>query len=121
ELGFSFTTAQIKGEAVREGILKQNEAMTPGIKAQAMFGLLMQQLGFYQEKAALHAGDLSNKQFQLDAQWTNAKTTLGQGLTPALTHLVSAMIRGLRVTGDVVHALRGFKNTVVAVGLASIA
>lgn len=91
QLGFAFSQQQIQQEGVREGFLKTGEALTPQTKALGVYGLLVQQLGFFEAQAAKHTGDLTNRQHQLNATTENTRTTLGSLLTGPLAKITGGL------------------------------
>jgi len=89
ELGFTFSSLEIKQQAVKDGLIKMTGTVTPAVKAQAIYSLITKNLGYYQGLAAKHSGDLINKQRQLSAEWALAQQRLGKELLPAVTKAVT--------------------------------
>lgn len=130
-LGIAVDQTQIKFAAVRLGLIKTTkDAITPAIRAQALYGLATAKLSTYQQQAKAHMGDLANVQLRLSAEWKNAKDTLGTALLPEITKLTKAFADWLekiqrtgqlqravntafRVTATAVHSIRIAVETVV--------
>lgn len=90
QMGIAVDTAGIKQEALKQGLIKtKDDAITPAIKAQAIYGLATAHLADFQKQAADGSGDLANQQRILSAEWANAKESLGQALLPAMATLVT--------------------------------
>lgn len=110
QMGIVLDSTTIKREALREGILKEGQAITPAIKAQAIYALATKHLGEFQQQAAAHSGDLVNKQRVLTAEWDQAKEQLGTALLPAVTQLVTVLANNLpeaiRVTTAIMKGLK---------------
>lgn len=85
QLGFAFDPLQEKTEALKLGLITTTQqALDPGAKALAIYGLLTQNLGTYQDQAATHANDAYNVQKRLSAEWDHAKELLGTDLLPQI-------------------------------------
>lgn len=91
QLGFAFSQAQIKAEALSEGILKSGQAVTPAAKAQAIYALVTKNLAGFQDQAARNAGDFTNQQHKLAAETDNLKASVGKLATGPLTALVTEL------------------------------
>lgn len=92
QLGFSISTVDIKNEALKEGLIRQKEALTGAAKAQAVTALLTKDLARLQGQAAANSGDLTNKTEQLRAKLTNLETDMGKLARGPLTALVSGLL-----------------------------
>lgn len=106
QLGFAFSQAQIKQEALREGILKTGQAITPAIKAQAIYALVTKNLAGFEDLAAQHSGDLANQQHKLHAQVTNLETSVGELATGPLTALFAALNQNVGAALKLVDAFK---------------
>lgn len=96
QLGIVVDAATIKQEAFKLGLISSvKDAVTPAIRAQAIYALATQNLGEFQRQAAAHAGDFTNQQRKLNAEWENAKEQLGQALLPVMTKLVTVLAENL--------------------------
>lgn len=85
QLGFAFTPVQIKNEALQLGLIKTTkQALDPGARAIAIYGLATKDLSGFQAEAAKHSDDAYNVQKRLSAEWDHAKELLGAGLLPEL-------------------------------------
>lgn len=124
-MGIVVDSTTIKTEALRLGILKQGQAMTPAIKAQAIYSLATKHLGEFQQQAAVHSDDLVNKQRVLSAEWDQARQQLGTALLPAITALVTVLADNLpgaiRVVTSLVKGLRPLFDEWKAIMLAVVA
>src|SRR5262249_53192501 len=91
QMGIVADSATIKRTALRLGLIKEHQTLTPATKAMAIYSIATQNLGLREQQASAHSGDLAVQQAKLHAQWVNTKTTLGKFALPAL----SALNRGL--------------------------
>lgn len=92
QLGLAVDASQIKLAALKLGLISTTkDALTPGIKAQAIYALATANLGSFQAQALKHAGDYVNVQRRLSAEWDRAKEILGTALLPAFTRLVTSL------------------------------
>lgn len=91
QLGFAFSQAQIKQEALTEGLIRGKQALTPAAKAQAIFALVTKNLAGYEDQAAQHSGDLANQQHKLRAETHNLEANLGKLVTGPLTDFVTEL------------------------------
>lgn len=90
QLGISTDQTQLKIAAFKLGLTGSvTEALTPATRAQAIYAVATAHLAEFQAQAAAHGGDLANVQRRLAAAFDNAKDTLGRGLLPAMTRLVT--------------------------------
>lgn len=90
--GINLLESEVKAYALRAGIIGIGEQMTETQKVQARFGLLM-------ESTAKTAGDfantsdgLANSQRILQASFKNLQARVGEGLTPVMAKIVSALV-----------------------------
>lgn len=87
-LGIVADSATIKQTALKLGLIKTDkDAITPGIKAQAIYAIATAHLGQRMAEAKKHAGDWSNVSLRLHAQLSNLKEEVGAALLPAVTFL----------------------------------
>lgn len=92
QLGIVVDTAGIKQEALKQHLISTvKDAITPAIKAQAIYGIATKHLADYQTEAAKHSGDFANQQRVLSAEWANAKDRIGADLLPAMTKLATGL------------------------------
>jgi len=89
-LGILLDAATIKQKALEIGLIKSTkEALTPAIKSQAAYALIL-------EKGEVAMGDFArtsdsavNTQKQLAGQWDDIQTEIGTALLPAFTSIVT--------------------------------
>lgn len=91
QLGFAFSQAQIKAEAIKEGLIGVNDALTPGAKAQAIYALATKNLSGFLDQAKASSSDLTNQTHILDARISNLETNMGKLVTGPLTGLVAGL------------------------------
>jgi len=111
ELGIVVDAHSIKQEAMKQGLIAtEKDALTPGQKALAIYGLATKDLGTIQTQAAAHSDDLLNKQRVLSAEWSNAKDRIGKELLPVMASLAAFLADNLpaafKVVGDAVTGLK---------------
>lgn len=88
--GVLLDDASMRNEALRLGLVKTTkEALTPQQKVLASQSLIFKQTKDAQGDFARTSGGLANQQRILTAQWENAKTTIGKGLLPVVTRLLT--------------------------------
>lgn len=90
--GFAITAADIKAEALREGTIRQGQALTGSAKALAITALVTRNLASIQAQAAANSGDLTNKEHVLGAEIANLEEKMGSLVTGPLTSLVGGMV-----------------------------
>lgn len=110
QLGFAFSNVQIEQEAVRLGALKTGQTLTPTAKAIGVYGLLVQQLGFYQQQAAKHSGDLVNQEHRLSAQTSNTEGAIGSLVKGPLAKVVGGLADAEEATGKWITGLEHNKG-----------
>lgn len=95
-LGLAIDSTQIKFAAFKLGLISNvKQALTPAVKAEAVYALATAKLGPLQAQAAKHAGDLTNVQARLSAEWKNAKDALGGALLPEFAKLTRELTNWL--------------------------
>jgi hypothetical protein len=93
KLGILLDAATIKNKALSMGLIKNTrDALTPAIKSQAAYALIM-------EKGATAMGDFArtsdsatNASKQLSGQWEEVQIQIGEALLPAFTALVTHLV-----------------------------
>ena len=93
KLGILLDAATIKNKALSMGLIKNTrDALTPAIKSQAAYALIM-------EKGATAMGDFArtsdsatNASKQLSGQWEEVQIQIGTALLPAFTALVTHLV-----------------------------
>jgi hypothetical protein len=90
--GFAITAAAVEQEALRSGLAKTKADITPAIKAQATYGLILKQTGAAAGDFARTSGGLANQQRIATAEFENAKAELGAGLLPVQLQLTKAFV-----------------------------
>lgn len=125
QLGIALSTTQEEAYAALHGIsASATTALTPAQKAEAIFGLATQKLGYDMQQAQKHSGDLTSVTFKLKAELSNAEDALGKALLPTVKKYVTELADWLqkmeksgrlqRDFNDVVHTTAGIVKDVVA-------
>lgn len=92
ELGISFTAADVKREALRMGLIKSTkEALEPATKAQAIYSLMVQQGGKYNDYFAKTADSLSGQMKILQAETADTAAEVGKSLLPVARQAVGTL------------------------------
>lgn len=91
KFGVDLSDATLKQEALKEGMVIHNGVLTASQKAQVAYSLIMQQTKTAQGDFARTSGGLANQQRILTANWDNAKASLGAGLLPIMTKVVTIL------------------------------
>lgn len=90
--GVNMNDATLKVEALKLGLISStSEAMSPAIKAQAAYALILAQTTTAQGDFARTSDSLANRQRQLAANMENLRATLGEALLPAMTAATGGM------------------------------
>jgi hypothetical protein len=116
--GIDLSDATLKQEAMREGLKINNGVLTAGQKAQVAYSLIMAQTKTAQGDFARTSGGLANQQRILSAQWDNAKASLGAGLLPIMTKVVSVLANWVP---KIVDFVQHNQTLVTVLGLAAAA
>jgi hypothetical protein len=81
--GVNMNDATLRTQALKDGLISNTkEAMSPAVKAQAAYALILAQTGTAQGDFARTSDGLANRQRILSAQWTDMKAKLGAQLLP---------------------------------------
>lgn len=113
QLGLAVDPAAMKIQAFKMGLIATTtSALTPAVRAQAIYAMSIAHLGEFQKIAAKHSGDLANQSLRLSAEWSNAKDMLGTALLPVFTRYTTKladwlerMIHSGALQRDLNHAL----------------
>lgn len=90
--GVNLNEATLKQKALELGLIRTTkQALDPAAKAQAAYALIFEQTTTAQGDFARTAGGLANQQRTMNAQWEDAKASLGEGLLPIMTDLAGVM------------------------------
>lgn len=127
--GVNLNDATLKAKALELGLSDGKATLDANAKAQAAYGLIMEQTTLAQGDFARTSDGLANQSKILGAQWTELTTTVGNELLPAVTGFVSFMnddgIPALATAGgvakDVALAIGGLPAPVKAAAGAFIA
>lgn len=82
--GVNLNEATLKQKALELGLRATGATLDPAVKAQAAYALILEQTTTAQGDFARTSDGLANQQKTLNAQWTNAKAELGEGLLPVM-------------------------------------
>jgi hypothetical protein len=90
--GVALSEARLKEEALAQGLIKSTkEALTPAMKSQATYGLILKDTTLAQGDFARTADGVANKQRIMSAQWDDAKAKIGQALLPVMEALIPVL------------------------------
>lgn len=119
QLGISIDQGQVKIAAFKLGLIASiKDGITPAIRAQAIYALATANLGTFQEQARKHAGDLSNVQRRLSAEWSNAKGIIGDGLLPVFAQYARQLekwLKGMERSGALQRDFNKIADTAVGI------
>ena len=107
--GVNLNEAALKAEAMRLGLSNGQGVLDASAKAQAAYSLILKSTTLAQGDFERTSGSLANQQRTLSAEFSNAKTEIGQALLPA-------MLSAVGVARDLLPAFEG-----VAKGIAGAA
>ena len=110
--GVLLDDATLRQEALRLGLIKNTKtALTPQQRVLAAQAAIYRQTGDAQGDFARTSGGLANQQRILGAQWEDFKATLGRGLLPVVTTVVSTLnerlFPAMEAIGDVIGPVVG--------------
>jgi hypothetical protein len=81
--GVNINQATLQAQALKLGLVKSvKDGLTPAVKAQAAYSLILEQTKTAQGDFTRTSGGLANQQRILSAQWTDMKAKVGGGLLP---------------------------------------
>lgn len=90
--GVALSDVRLKDQAMRMGLIATTkEALTPGIKAQAAFALVMRDTSIAQGDFARTSEGLANQKRILAAQVQNVSAQMGTALIPTISDLMSKL------------------------------
>lgn len=90
--GAALSAASVEAKALELGLAATTEEITPAIKAQAAYALILEQTTNAQGDFARTSEGLANSQRTLSAVWQDLKATIGQAVVPALEGLIQGVI-----------------------------
>ena len=90
--GINLLDSEVKAYALRSGLLGLNDEYTETIKVQARFGLLMEATNKTAGDFANTSDGLANSTRILQANFKNLQARVGDGLTPVMAKVVSALV-----------------------------
>lgn len=94
--GVNLNEATLKAKALELGLIRSTkQALDPAAKAQAAYALIFEQTTTAQGDFARTQDGLANQQRTMNAQWTDAKAALGEGLLPLMTDLAEIINNNL--------------------------
>lgn len=100
--GVNLNEATLRQKALELGLRSNTATLGPAVKAQAAYALIFEQTGTAQGDFARTSDGLANQQRILTAEWSDAKSELGNGLLPVMVDLAHIM------TEDVIPAFKVF-------------
>lgn len=112
--GVNLNEASIKAEAMRQGLIRStDEGLTPAMKAQAAYALILAQTKTAQGDFARTSGGLANQMKGLESQLADAAATLGKEFLPVATGAVKT---GTELVKWFTALPKPIKDTALAVG-----
>ena len=109
KFGINLSEAAIQAYAVSSGIIKSGETMTDAEKAQARYGLLMEETAKVQGDLANTADSHANKQRHMNEKFAEAQAVIGEAFIPildaAITFITDSVIPAMEDGGE---AIKGF-------------
>lgn len=96
QFGVVLNQASIEAEAVRLGLMQTGDELTAAARAQAVYGLIMQQTTAAQGDAVNTAGGWANQMRALRGSLTEVATTMGTQLLPVMTPLLTQLGSGMK-------------------------
>lgn len=118
--GVLLDEATLRQKALELGIVKTTkDALTPQQRVLAAQAVIMDQTADAQGDFARTSGGLANQQRILQARFTDLKTTIGAGLLPVVTQIVTAFntfLSSEQVKTFVDQAIAGFGQLATAIG-----
>jgi len=91
--GVALSQAAVEQQALKMGLIETKDELTPAIKAQAGYALILEQTTLAQGDFERTSEGLANSQRILSAQFQDAAASIGQQLLPVALELVN-VIRG---------------------------
>ena len=85
--GVNINEATLKAKALELGLRVGKGTLDASVKAQAAYALVLEQTTTAQGDFERTAGGLANQQKIMQAQWTDTKAELGEGLLPVMIEL----------------------------------
>jgi len=119
--GISINETAVQAELAAKGLSKLTGQQLEQAKAQARIDIITRQSADALGKFAGEADTLQGQQQRLNAEWENAKASLGGALLPALTKVVSGLRAGVDVVVSAVNAWQSLPGPVQAAVAALIA
>jgi len=124
--GVQLSQARIQQEALRLGLVATTAEMTPAIKTQASYSLILQDTTKAQGDFARTADGLANQQRIAAAEVENAFARLGESLVPIAAQIVPALAGAFTVALDALGGMirfiqRNVKPVLLALGVVLLA
>lgn len=89
--GAALSADAVAAKALAMGLAAAKDEITPAIRAQAAYALILEQTTNAQGDFARTSDGLANQQRILTAQWTDLQAQVGAALLPAMTALTGTM------------------------------
>jgi hypothetical protein len=112
--GISINETAVNAELAAKGLNKLTGSALEQAKAQARIDIITRQSADALGKFAAEADTLQGQQQRLNAEWEDAKASLGNALLPALTKATEAMRGGIDAALAIASAFEGLPGPVKA-------
>lgn len=119
-LGVNMNDATLRAQALKMGLDATTATLSPAVKAQAAYALILEQTTTAQGDFARTSDGLANQQRILNAQWADAEAALGQALLPAATDGVKVLNDMLGIFNALPPPIKTMTVGVLALGAAAI-
>lgn len=119
-LGVNMNDATLRAQALKMGLDATTATLSPAVKAQAAYALILEQTTTAQGDFARTSDGLANQQRILNAQWADAEAALGQALLPAATDGVKVLNDMLGIFNALPTPVKTVTVGVLALGAAAI-
>jgi hypothetical protein len=94
-LGINMSETRLKAKALEMGMGDGKKVLDATSKAQAAYAIILEDTTNAQGDFARTASNLANQQRIMNAQWSDAKADLGEGLLPIMTDLAGVINNSL--------------------------
>lgn len=111
-LGVNLSAAAIQAKALEMGLADSASALTPAMKAQASYALILEQTTTAQGDFARTSDGLANSSKILDAQLQDLQATVGRGLIPVVGGLTNNAIEATSAVQSLADSFEDFTGAI---------